>query len=125
MPNPLMDELRGELRQVVDETWSEDIRFLPQASGTRDPDRTVLVIQAVLRTNAEGDIIVSRRGTGTGTAVSSTGAGLRIDRSAYPGLIIKQGDKIVALERSGQPLFEILKVDDRSHLRLICELGDG
>jgi hypothetical protein len=56
--------------------------------------------------------------------MTSDGGTLRIDRQAYPDLEVRKGDKLVALDRDGQPIFEFQSVDDRSHLRLICDLGD-
>ena len=50
---------------------------------------------------------------------------LRIDREVNPDLVIRKGDKVTALERAGKPVFEIKFVNDRSHLRLICDLGDA
>ena len=41
-------------------------------------------------------------------------------------LKVWQGSRrVIALDRDGLPVFEVLSVDDRSHLRLICELGDA
>jgi hypothetical protein len=118
-------DLREELMDEVDEVWAESLRHLPMKSGVPDPERAPSVFTAVLRT---GDRAVERVGAGRGNAMrpamTSDGGTLRIDRQAYPDLEVRKGDKLVALDRDGQPIFEFQSVDDRSHLRLICDLGD-
>jgi hypothetical protein len=119
-------EFKNELMEAVDDVWSEPLRHLPLSSGLQDPSRSTVDFEAVLRT---GDREMARLGSGRGnsarTSVAAAGGHLRIDRSAYPDLAVNKGDKLVALGRQGEPVFEVLMVDDRSHLRLICELGDA
>ncbi len=118
--------LREDLMAEVDDVWSETVRHLPMADGCKDPDRAAVEVTAVLRA---GDRDAKRvnfgRGTNTRVKVAADGGDLRIDRSVHTGLVVRKGDKVVALDRDGQPVFEVLSVDDRSHLRLICELGDA
>lgn len=118
-------DLRAELMGAVDAEWSETIRHLPLVSGVADQTREVSEFTAVLRTgerHAEG--LGFGRGKGARVAVSMAGGVLRVDRSAWPDLDLRDGDKCVALSRDGEPLFEFLSIDRRSHLRLICDLGD-
>ena len=109
----------------VDDVWAEIIRHLPMSNGAPDETREKVEFVALLRT---GDQEPRRPHFGRGNkgraGVTADGGTLRIDRSANPDLEIRKDDRIVALERGGEPAFEILSVDDRSHLRLICELGD-
>lgn len=118
--------LRQDLMAEVDDVWAEVVRHLPLADGRQDPDRDAVEFVAVLRT---GDRNVERmnfgRGNSARSGVAADGGYLRVDRSLYATISIRKGDKIVAMERDGQPIFEVLSVDDRSHLRLICELGDA
>lgn len=117
--------LRAELMAEVDDVWSETIRHLPLASGVKDPTRDPSQFVAVLRT---GDRDVERvsfgRSKTSRAGIAADGGYLRIDRVVNAALEIRKGDKVVALDRAGQPVFEVLSVDDRSHLRLICDLGD-
>ena len=123
----MMDQsLREDLMAEVDDVWSETVRHLPLADGRQDPERAPAEFTAVLRT---GDRDADRMNFGGGNTdragVTADGGHLRIDRSVYATLVVRKGDKVVALDRDGQPVFEVLSVDDRSHLRLICELGDA
>jgi hypothetical protein len=82
--------------------------------------------QAVLRTGSKDEERVSF-GKRSAPPPGFTGSGgrLRINRVAYPDLLMRQDDKLVALDRAGEPVFLIALVDDRSHHRLIVELGDA
>lgn len=117
--------LREELRAEVDDVWGETIRHLPLTGAVADVDRAPVEITATLRTgDREGERVSFGRGNAARSRIAAGGGVLRIDREAYPALVIRKHDKVVALERAGQPVFEVQHVDDRSHLRLICELGD-
>ncbi|MFV0385666.1 hypothetical protein [Paracoccus sp. (in: a-proteobacteria)] len=118
--------LREGLMIAVDDVWSETVRHLPLAGGRRDPDRDVIEITAVLRTGErEVEPVRLARGGTARPGQAADGGYLRIDRAAHAALVIRKGDKVVALDRDGHPVFEVLSVDDRSHLRLICALGDA
>lgn len=118
--------LREDLMAEVDGVWSETVRHLPLVSGRTDPMRPRQEFTAVLRT---GDRDTERmnfgRGNNARAGVMADGGYLRIDRVVHAALVMRKGDKVVALDRDGQPVFEVMSVDDRSHLRLICELGDA
>lgn len=118
--------LREDLMAEVDEVWAETVRLLPLKDGVQDADRQKVEIAAVLRTgDREPEGMNFGRGNNARSSVMADGGCLRIDRATYPDLAVKKHDKLVALDRDGQPVFEVLSVDDRSHLRLICELGDA
>ena len=117
-------DLRAELAGEVDATFGETVAFHPKANGTDDPDRDASEIVAVLCTGERGDAIGGERRKTIRVGVNASGGSLRIDRTAYPDLVVRQDDRIRAIERAGQPWFDVLSVDDRSHLRLILELGD-
>lgn len=117
--------LREDLMAEVDDVWAEQVRHLPLADGRQDVDRAATEIVAVLRTgDRDGEAMNFGRGIAARSRVMADGGYLRIDRAAYPELVVRRHDKVVAIDRAGQPVFEIQSVDDRSHLRLICELGD-
>ncbi|KEP69627.1 hypothetical protein DL1_03285 [Thioclava dalianensis] len=119
-------DLRAELKAEVDEVWAEILRHLPLVQGQQDPARAPVLFEAILRT---GDRAVESMNFGRGNTgragITADGGYLRIDRALNPDLLICKGDKVVALARDGEPVFEVQAVDDRSHLRLICELGDA
>lgn len=119
----MRDDLTAGLRQSVDDTFAERLRFLPMAGGQPDTDRAPLEFSAVLRTGnkarQEASEAVGAPGVGAGGGV------MRIDREEWSAITVGAKDKVAALDRSGTPVFEVLAVDDRSHLRLICYLGDA
>lgn len=118
--------LRAELMAEVDGVWSETVRHLPLAAGIKDPARDTAELVAVLRTgDRDAERVSFGRSNGARAGIAADGGYLRIDRVVNADLEIRKGDKVVALDRDGQPVFEVLSVDDRSHLRLICELGDA
>lgn len=118
--------LREDLMAEVDDVWSEAVRHLPLADGRKDPERDALEFTAVLRTgDRDAERMNFGRGNNARAGVTADGGHLRIDRTVHAALVVRKGDKVVALDRDGQPVFEVLSVDDRSHLRLICELGDA
>ncbi|TDE34130.1 hypothetical protein [Antarcticimicrobium sediminis] len=118
--------LREDLVAEVDDVWSEAIRHLPLSDGKKDPGRDAVEFTAVLRTgDRDAERMNFGRGNNARAGVTADGGYLRINRAENAALVVRKGDKVVALERVGQPVFEVQSVDDRSHLRLICELGDA
>ena len=118
--------LREELMEAVDDVWAETLRHLPLSEGQEDLTREKVEFTAVVRT---GDRDMEKmnfgRGNNARSGIAAAGGHLRIDRSVHPDIEVRKGDKFVALDREGTPAFEVLLVDDRSHLRLIVELGDA
>lgn len=122
----MLEDYKEELRAEVDDVWAELIRHLPQNGGQPDADREKAEFSAPMRTGERGvERVNFGRGNNSRAGVAAAGGQLRVDRSAYPELILRKGDKVVALDRVGRPIFEVQHVDDRSHLRLICDLGDA
>ena len=118
--------LRDDLTSEVDDVWSETVRHLPLADGRQDTERAAREFIAVLRSGDRDEKRMNfGRGNDARAGVTADGGYLRINRAAHAALVVRKGDKVVALDRDGQPVFEVLSVDDRSHLRLICELGDA
>ena len=122
----MISHLRDELKAEVDDVWAEPVRLLPLLDGRPDAEREPVELDAVLRTGErDTERMNFGRGNDARSGVAAGGGQLRIDRAANPGLELRTHDKVVALERAGEPVFEVLFVDDRSHLRLVCELGDA
>ncbi|MGV2111928.1 hypothetical protein ACQZ46_11680 [Agrobacterium salinitolerans] len=91
-----------------------------------DPDRPQVVIMAVLRTGDEtaGPLDVSG-GRSLHSRIAAGKAALYIDRTEYPYIVLRKKDKLRALERPGEPVFEVSTVDDRNHARLIAGLNQA
>ncbi|NKX71965.1 hypothetical protein HGE74_07775 [Rhodobacteraceae bacterium R_SAG1] len=121
-----MKEYAEELASAVDDEWSEEIRILPMRDGEPDPERTPLELLAVLRT---GERREERYSFGSRAAslpgIAASGGTLKIRRSDFPALDVQKDDKVVALDRHGEPVFLVRMVDDRSHHRIILQLEDA
>lgn len=119
-------ELRDRVLAGVDHVFAEPVRLSFFKSGVLDPSRPAVEIEAVLRvgegkaTNVSGGNAASWR-----TRIVADKAQLHIDRAAYTGPQPKQGDKVKALSRAGEPWFEVADVDDRSHTRLVLNLNEA
>lgn len=94
--------------------------------GRSDPDRPSIEIVAPLRTgpkraaNMPGGFSQSWR-----ARLAAGKAQLHIDPIANPGIVLREKDKVQALERPGQPWFEVVYFDDRNHTRHIAELSEA
>ncbi|EEB72876.1 conserved hypothetical protein [Ruegeria sp. R11] len=121
-----MKEYAEELASAVDDEWSEEIRILPMRDGEPDPERKPLELLAVLRT---GERREERYSFGSRAAslpgIAASGGTLKIRRSDFPALDVQKDDKVVALDRHGEPVFLVRMVDDRSHHRIILQLEDA
>ncbi len=119
-------ELRDKVLAGVDFVFAEPVRLSFFKSGVLDPSRPAIEIEAALRvgegktTSVDGGRAQSWR-----TRIVADKAQLHIDRAAYTGPQPKQGDKVKALSRAGEPWFEVADVDDRSHTRLVLNLNEA
>lgn len=124
MPAPF-HAIRNRALAQVDATFAEDVDLFFLSGGAADPTRGKVTAKAVLRVGSR-DAGVGR-GAGGGawnTRIAAGEAEARIDRATYGGPEIRKGDKLRAVERVGQPFFEVLRVADRSHGRLVLHLGE-
>lgn len=119
-------QLRDRTLAEVDRFRAEPVKLSFFNNGTLDPDRPAREIEAILRVDAGKDASVSG-GTDRDwrSRVSSQRSELHIDRAKYPGIAIRNGDKVKALARPGQPWFEVLSVSDRGEPRLVLVLGEA
>ena len=108
---------------AVDRVMAEDIALYFMRNGVTDPDRDNTTIRAVLRVGS-GDNAIDTRSRNWAQRIAAGRAQLHIDRVAHPGLTVRRHDRIRAIERVGQPFFEVLRADDRAHGRLVLELGE-
>lgn len=117
-------ELRDELFSAVDDELAEPVLLAFKKEGRADPERPNIEIEAVLRTDEElSTHITGGTDKNWNSEVSAHPSELSIDRATYVNIALCKGDLIRALSRYGQPWFEVLFVDDRSHRRLIVKLG--
>lgn len=122
-----MQQLRDRTSAIIDQRFAELVRLSFMAGAALDAERPAMEISAVLRTgqgqnrNLAGTVAEQWK-----SRVAFEGAQLHIDRATYTGPMLRKGDKVRALSRPGQPLFEVLRdPDDRHHRRLVLELGDA
>ena len=118
--------LRDRVLARVDHVFAEPIRLLPLDGSVVDADRDPVEFEAVLRTSRGDDSNLSG-----GTAqrwnmrFDAQKSVLFIDRAVYSIVRMRENDKIKALARPGQPLFEVGPIDDRGHARLVVELREA
>lgn len=116
-------EYRDRAVAAVDRVMAEDIALYFMRNGVTDPDRDNITIRAVLRVGA-GDNAIDTRSRNWAQRIAAGKAQLHVDRATNPRLTVRKGDRIRAIERVGQPFFEVLRADDRAHGRLVLELGE-
>lgn len=93
-------------------------------AGTVDPDRPMVEIEAVLRVGGGKETSVAGgQNRAWRTRINAQRAELHIDPTKY-SIIVRRGDRVRAVARHGEPLFEVLAVDDRGMPRLIIQLGE-
>lgn len=119
-------DLRDRVLASVDEKFAEPVRISFMKNGASDPDRAQVVVDAVLRVGEGKNTNV---GTGNGggwrSRIVADKAQLHINRATYTGPQPKAGDKVRAISRHGEPAFEVVDVDDRSHTRLVLNLNEA
>lgn len=122
--------LRQRAVNAVDHIFAEQIRYFPLKRGATDPARAVEPFQAVLRTGS-GEIVPAGAGRSWDAQIAPGKARLTIDRNQVMpdgeplNLVARTGDKLRALERDGQPWWEVAHVDDRDDTRLVLHLTEA
>lgn len=118
---------RDRALAAVDRTFAEPVRLHPMAKGAADSSRPVVTIEAVLRVGGGKEVPPSGRASDASwrMRVAAQRAELHIDRAKYANLVCRQGDKIRAIARPGEPWFEVLAVEDRGESRLVLEMGEA
>lgn len=126
MVAPSWHAMRDRALARVDARLAEAVQLKFLKNGKADPDRESIEIEAILRvgggknTNLTGG--VARNWS---SRLVAGKAQLHIDRAAYTGPQPRKDDKVRAITRHGTPWFQVLHVDDRSHSRLVLELGEA
>lgn len=124
MPAPF-HALRDQAIAAVDGVMAEEVSLLfLDGRGRADEARENVSVRGVLRTGA-GSAISPTDGQAWGRRLAAGKALLHVARSEAGASLLRQGDKVRAIERAGSPLWEVLRVDDRDHGRLVFELGEA
>ncbi|WP_420415121.1 hypothetical protein [Roseibium sp.] len=109
---------------AVDDVFAEEVALKFLADGKADPERENISIVAPLRTDPVRTGGFGReQSENWSSQINGQGGMLKVDRATYPDLDIREGDKVRAIERTGQPWFVVKSVDSRHHVRLIVHLG--
>lgn len=125
MDSARFHSIRDRVLAAVDNVFAEPVRLSFFDRDAPDQTRPSLVLEAVLRVGEGKATRAAEANRGWRTRLSASKAELHIDRSKYTGPQPKQGDRVRAVSRHGQPWFEVAHVDDRSHTRLVLGLTEG
>lgn len=117
--------LKNRLPSMVDKFHAERVMFIPIKNGGADQTREREQITGVLRVRPN-----EAKGPQSGNAstfkskAKSNDAELYLDAANYAEFKIEQGDKIQAIERAGQPFFQVECRNPRDQNRITVELSD-
>jgi hypothetical protein len=111
---------------AVDAKFAEPVRLSFMKDGRPDPGRRQVVVNGMLLVGVGKNTTAGANRTSSWrTRITSGKAELHLDRTQYDGPVPKEGDKVRAVSRPGMPLFDVLAVDDRSHTRIVVQLGEA
>lgn len=117
--------LRDRVVASVDRVFAEGVRLSFMKDGQPDPDRSMVEIEAPLRTGGGQETSVTGGlSQGWRGMIVAGKVELHIDMRAYPDLVVREGDKVRANDRPGKPWFEVLAIDDRDFTRVVLQLGE-
>lgn len=114
-------KLEAAVDRKVGGAFGERVRLSFMKSGKADPDRPQIIVRCEALC-VGGDEISHLGGGRSGqfqTRLASGEAELFLDRATYDGPPLQSGDSVRAMERSGQPAWEVATVTDR-HSNLIA-----
>lgn len=118
-------ELRDQAVAAVDQVFAEHVRLSFFADNRQDPERSMVDINAVVRTaESTSQNIQSGPTDGWRTRVVPGESVLFIDLNTYAGPPIRAGDRVCALDRPGQPWWKIVDSGDRGQGRLIYQMAE-
>ncbi|NJO53787.1 MAG: hypothetical protein HC829_02165 [Bacteroidales bacterium] len=113
-------ELEAKVDRRMAQTFGERVRVAFFLNGAIDQAQPAIEITAILHCGGDDSFAL---GTGYRTRLSASKAELVIDRSTYTGPMIKTKDKVRALERAGQPWFEVAAVSSKYSNLLVLSLA--
>lgn len=102
--------------------FGEPVRLSFLKGGQEDSTRPMAELRAQLHIPGESDVVPSRSNSSFTThLVGGTGL-LIIQKAVFTGEL-RQGDKVRADARDGQPWFEILAVDDKGSDLIVAQIS--
>lgn len=118
-------ELRDRVMGAVDDKFAEPVRLSFMRAGKTDPERAAVTIDAPLRGGEGKNTNAAVSGASSWRSRIMAGkAELHINRTLYTGPQPQTGDRVRALSRKGEPVYEVSGVDDRGYTRLVLQLTE-
>lgn len=122
---PRFHKHRDRLLKAVDRELAETVQLRFLVGQVVDPARPAQDIQCILRSKNEDDSGVTGGNAKSWKRQSSaTPSQLHIDYSVWALFELRAGDKVRATDRIGSPWYDVLRIDDRAHPRVIVSLGE-
>lgn len=102
------ERLARAARSTVERVHGEAIRISFMLDGRADPDRPRVTVRAILST-ADPDLAQFRTALNSDrrNEFSSCAAVLVLERVTYTGPDLAKGDRVRALDRPGEPVWEV------------------
>lgn len=124
---PVMNTLAETQSAVItDDAFGERVLISPLHKGIADPSRQPAEVVGVLRTRpGKSENLAGGRAQSWSATLDGSVSALAVDGARYPDLVVRRGDAVRALERRGQPWFEVDRIDDRGAPRLVFEFTEG
>lgn len=118
--------IRDRVVAAVDLRFAEPVELFFLANKKSDPDRPNCDIEAVVRVSGgKASMPGDARSGDRNVRFAAQSGTAHINRATYDGPEIRKGDKLRAMSRTGEPWFEVLRVDDRNHSRIVLEIGEA
>jgi hypothetical protein len=114
-------KLTGMATRAADRAFGEPVRLSFLVGGAVDPERPALDTRAQLHLPGEAEISLGRGNSALSAAIVA-GAGLVILQRSAGAPELRQGDKVRADARPGQPWFEVTDVDDRAASQIVATI---
>lgn len=108
--------------RTADRLFGEPVRLSFLKGGLEDSDRPMQDLRAQLHLPGESDVVPSRSNSSFTTHLVG-GTGLLIIQKASFNGILRQGDKVRADAREGQPWFDIGTVDVNGAGQIVAQIS--
>lgn len=115
-------DLERRVDAIVGRKFGEQVRLTFMKDGRNDPARPQITVNAVLHTGGDDSFNV---GAGYRSRITAGAGELFLDRAIYTGPIPVARDIVRALDRAGQPRFEVKSVSDRYSNLLVLSLNQA
>ncbi len=115
-------DLQAIVRGAVDDAFAERVSIVPHKDGRLDQSRPIIETKAILRVSGQR---TKSLGEGWNISLATSKNLLFLDARNLPDLVLRRLDKVKALDRPGQPFFEVLTVHQRGEMRILVELGNA